>query len=172
MSGLRSSRNLSEAPTLVRAGNLECQGRFLALGVKPDPTVPHTWGLVHPSQFTIAIPQGGVVVAIYVRITFWLPKRAEPHPKSRLALFGLPTPLPPACNTCINSKRKLSPPPPNRFSLLSVLAYPPRKRWCHQWLQAFFSAFGQKLNLPKNPKIRFFTKKLDFRRQKLDFSNN
>ena len=35
--------------------------------------------------------------------------------------------------------------------------------------QAFFSAFGQKLDLPKNPKTRFFPKKLDFRRQKLDF---
>ena len=36
----------------------------------------------------------------------------------------------------------------------------------------FFLAFGQKLNLPKNPKTRFFPKKLDFRRQTLNFSDN
>ena len=55
MSGLRSSRNLSAPPTLIRAGNLECLGRFWTLGVKPDPMVPHTWGLGHPLGF----PRGG-----------------------------------------------------------------------------------------------------------------
>ena len=64
MSGLRSSRNLSAPPTLIRAGNLARQVHFLGLGVKPDPMVPHTWGLGHPQQF----PRGGVVVAIYIRI--------------------------------------------------------------------------------------------------------
>ena len=61
MSGLRSSRNLSAAPTLIRAGNLECSGRFWTLGVKPDPMVPHTWGLGHRQQF----PRGGRCSNIY-----------------------------------------------------------------------------------------------------------
>ena len=38
-------------------------------------------------------------------------------------------------------------------------------------IPGFFSAFRQKLNLPKNPKTRFSPNKLDFRRQKLDFSD-
>ena len=65
MSGLRSSRNLSAPPTLIRAGNLECHIHIWNLGVKPDPMVPHTWGF--GSSFTI--PQGGVV-AIYIRILY------------------------------------------------------------------------------------------------------
>ena len=67
MSGLRSSRNLSAPPTLIRAGNLECSGRFWTLGVKPDPMVPHTWGF----GSSPTIPQGGVVVGIYIRIRMW-----------------------------------------------------------------------------------------------------
>ena len=39
-------------------------------------------------------------------------------------------------------------------------------------MQAFFSAFGQKLDYPKYPKTWFFTQKLDFRKQKLDFPVN
>ena len=65
MSGPRSSRNLSAPPTLIRAGNLALPGLFWALGVKPDPMVPHTWGLGHPSGF----PRG-VVVGIYIRINY------------------------------------------------------------------------------------------------------
>ena len=61
MSGLRSSRNLSAPPTLIRAGNLECNPHFWTLGVKPDPMVPHTWGLGHPQQF----PRGGSCSNIY-----------------------------------------------------------------------------------------------------------
>ena len=61
MSRLRSSRNLSAAPTLVRAGNLECPVHIWGLGVKPDPMVPHTWGLGHPQQF----PRGGSCCNIY-----------------------------------------------------------------------------------------------------------
>ena len=51
MSRLRSSKNLLAPPTLIRAGNLGCPVHFWTLGVTPDPMVPHTWGLVHPSQF-------------------------------------------------------------------------------------------------------------------------
>ena len=61
MSGLRSSRNLSAPPTLIRAGNLECPIRFWNLGVKPDPMVPHTWGF----GASPTIPQGGSCSNIY-----------------------------------------------------------------------------------------------------------
>ena len=61
MSGLRSSRNLSAAHTLIRAGNLTPPRRFWTLGVKPDPMVPHTWGLGHPRGF----PRGGRCWNIY-----------------------------------------------------------------------------------------------------------
>ena len=66
ISGLRSSRNLSVPPTLIRAGNLECTIRFWTLGVKPDPMVPHTWGLGHPSGF----PRGGSCCNIYKDIVY------------------------------------------------------------------------------------------------------
>ena len=64
MSGLRSSRNLSAPPTVVRAGNPGLHPCFGTLGVKRNPTVPKTWGVA--IQF--ANSQGGVVVGLYIRI--------------------------------------------------------------------------------------------------------
>ena len=63
MSGLRSSRNLLAPPTVIRAGNPECPPYFGALGVKRNPTVPHTWLYL----FISAFPRG-VVVGLYIRI--------------------------------------------------------------------------------------------------------
>ena len=65
MSGLRSSRNLLAPPTLIRAGNLARPAHFWTLGVKPDPTVPHTWGLGHRRVF----PRGGSCCIIYIDLT-------------------------------------------------------------------------------------------------------
>ena len=42
MPGPWSSRNLLAPPTLIRAGNPEVHPCFWALGVKRNPTVPHT----------------------------------------------------------------------------------------------------------------------------------
>ena len=68
MSGLRSSRNLLAPPTLIRAGNLARTAHFWTLGVKPDPTVPHTWGLGHRRVF----PRGGeLLYYIYRCNPFW-----------------------------------------------------------------------------------------------------
>ena len=43
MSGLRSSRNLSAPPTLIRAGNPDLLLSRIDPGVKTFLLVPHTW---------------------------------------------------------------------------------------------------------------------------------